>query len=177
MLALLIFLLIIFIGIPLFISFIFYRLAKKYYSSKALSIGLITFLTPYIILAILFYIGKNPDVDFYKDEFQTITQIQVPKDAKFIHKKASYPDFQGEYSSSASITLNSSDFTKLLSSIRKSIKLTKQIEVTSDPYNWVREKSGNEEYIYYSSSNIGSNYHFIGFCKDQKTVIIHLVNW
>ncbi|WP_157766054.1 hypothetical protein [Aquimarina aggregata] len=43
--------LIIVIGGPLLISFIVFKIIKKYYPNKALMIGLVVFVIPYVIVA------------------------------------------------------------------------------------------------------------------------------
>lgn len=165
------------LGIPLLISFITYKITKKFYPKIALKIGSTIFFTHYIVLVILIYIVSSPNEDFYKEEFKKITEINISNSANFYSKEATYPDFHGDYMSAAAIKLSRNDYNTLLRKIRKSNKLKTQSYFVSDIYQSIKNKTGNQEYIYYASSEIEDNYHFIGFCKDQKTVIIHLVKW
>lgn len=169
--------LIIVIGGPLLISFIVFKIIKKYYPNKALMIGLVVFVIPYVIVAIMIYIDSLPQDDFYTEEFQTITELELPKSAYFKFKKATYPDFHGEYMSAAAISVNKNDFKKLLSKVKNSKKLMEYQDTGSKPYDWIKAQTGDQNYVFFASSNKGNDYHFIGFCKDEKTIIIHLVKW
>lgn len=170
-------LLIIFIGAPLLLAFIAHKIVKRFHPKKALPIGIIVFVAPYLVIATLIYIGNNPGEEFYTEEFEIITELKIPKSANFEYRKSTYPDFHGDYMSAAAISLSKKDFKSLLKKVRKSEKLIKKLDSGSNTYQWIKDKIGNQEYSYYASSSIEDNYHFIGFCKDQKTIIIHLIKW
>ncbi|WP_148639139.1 hypothetical protein [Aquimarina longa] len=127
------------------------------------------------MLAIFIYIASNPNEDFYKEEFYEVTGFNIPNSTYFNYKEATLPNLYGEYISAAAITLSKNDFNTLLKEIRESKKLTDQSDLESNTYRKIKIKTGNQKYIYYASSKIKNNYYFIGFCTDQKTVIIHSI--
>jgi hypothetical protein len=79
-----------------------------------------------IILAVLgfTYYQAEPPESFYEEEFKTITLRDIPESAEFISKEASYPDFHGDYCSSARIQLSKKDYQKLLTEIDNNPALT-----------------------------------------------------
>ncbi|GAA4108144.1 hypothetical protein GCM10022393_03950 [Aquimarina addita] len=180
------FLLPVIIGIPLALSFLVHRAVKRYDPSKALAMSFLTFLLPYLICS-LFYIDANKynkNTEFYssgfnnnENEFRMITKLELPKSANSILTKKENPYFIVDDISSMAIHLNQEDFRVLYKNIKKSSKLINRSDAYSTPYQWIKDQTGNQQYIYYASSTIENEYHFIGFCEDQKTVITHSMQW
>ena len=55
-------------------------------------------------------IAAFPRDSFYREEFQYRTGIAMPSSAKIVFKKASYPDFHGDYASEMLFEVSPSDF-------------------------------------------------------------------
>ncbi|NMH29397.1 hypothetical protein [Flavobacterium silvaticum] len=137
----------------------------------------------YISLIILFEIfiifeAIFPSDDFYRQEFKTITYRELPQSAAFISKDSSYPDFHGDYGSSAQIKLSETDFISL------------KTEMANDSGFEVSNQSRGSAEIDYTHQNIAdsaisirfvqktnaeSKYRSIEFLNDQRTIFVNLI--
>lgn len=79
-----------------------------------------------ILLAAIFYTydGACPRESFYEEEFKYVTLRKIPESAEFISKEASYPDFHGDYCSSALVQFSEKDYQKLLNELNNDPALT-----------------------------------------------------
>ncbi len=102
------------IGVP--------RLWKKGISARILAAVLI-FMTPSLLgfLSFATFVAdellttekikeqiREESDDFYRDEFLRLTKIQLPKDAQFIRKASSRPDFFGDYNACFTLQISAS---------------------------------------------------------------------
>lgn len=60
------------------------------------------------------YRAVYPDDDFYLAEFKTVVSHAPPKEARIVAKKATYPDFHGDYCSFSRIEVSRQSFRGLL---------------------------------------------------------------
>lgn len=58
-----------------------------------------------------------PAESFYIDEFENYSGYKFPESGSITKKEASYPDFQGNYSSSATIKTNLTDYNAIIKAI------------------------------------------------------------
>ena len=96
----------------------------------------------------LIYTSFYPTDSFYKEDFEFITKIELPKSANIITKDANYPDIHGKYSSVAVVKLSINDYNVLLDRIKKDSSFTPQSHIGT-----------------------GSIYHEITSGIDQKEII------
>ena len=90
---------------------ILYLLLKIPRFGKAISISLVLFGIYTIYTAIY------PPESFYKDEFELNMGFPLSNSISFIKKQASYPDFHGDYYSTATIEISEKDYKKILHKI------------------------------------------------------------
>jgi hypothetical protein len=137
----------------------------------------------YIFLLFLFSAYQTfdaffPSESFYEEEFKTVTLREIPKSAKFVSKKSSYPDFQGDYCSSSQIKLSKEDYQKLLTQLKSDNQFTEN-----------GQNIGFEEFFYtlgnktekkFTASFIrqikGEEDHYlnIAFYDDNQTIFINV---
>lgn len=182
-----IFLIPVIIGVPLAIAFLVHRAVKPYHHKRAIVAGVLTFITPYIIISAIQYIDFTTydehnvfyadEISTYETDFKAITTLELPASADFESTNTIFPYFKREYMTSGFIQVSLHDFKNLVSKVKKSSKLIQRSDAMSETYQLIKNKTGNQDYIYSASSTIENEYHFIGFCEDQKTVIIHRIKW
>ena len=148
---------------------------KKYlYNWKALL--MITLL----IISLFIYKGCYPSEDFYREEFKEATGIELPKSAKFIYKTATYPDFQGEYSTKFIINVGKHFYKHLDKKLR--IKGFSENQKNgrhkiSFPEK-IKSKSSKIKYLlsiekWDSRPHIKCNY--FGFIEDEESIAVELI--
>ena len=171
LLLLLILMFIIIIGVPIVISYFIYRWLRKTEFRKY------AFIIPMFILGTLayfIYTAFYPTDSFYKEDFESNTNIKLPETAKILEKDASYPDQFGDYWSSAIIQLNEDEYLMLQSELSQSknfeIDTTNQkIGITKEYNNLTKNISENEiKTVYY---NKNKEWFKVAFLKDKKRII------
>jgi hypothetical protein len=60
------------------------------------------------------YIAVYQNHNFYYEEFEYVTNREIPKSAKINFKDSSYPDMHGDYFSKSIIELSPQDYSNLL---------------------------------------------------------------
>ncbi|GJQ04451.1 hypothetical protein [Capnocytophaga canimorsus] len=75
--------------------FLYDYLSKKYPNKYYKYFAFI----PIVLLGYWVYSSIFPDSDFYKADYKEVTQLNFPKEAKFIYKDATFPDHFGDYTS------------------------------------------------------------------------------
>ena len=92
---------------------------------KVISFSLASLVSFFVVTAIW------PLDSFYIEEFEYRSNLKLPKSAKILAKRSSYPDFHGDYYSMAIIQLSSIDFSifkkKLPSMNNKNCQTSKMI--------------------------------------------------
>ena len=150
---------------------------KKYlYNWKAL------LLIPLLIISFFIYKGCYPSEDFYREEFKEATGIELPKSAKFIYKTATYPDFQGEYSTKFIINVGEHFYKHLDKKLR--IKGFSKNQTNS------RHKISLPEKIKSKSSKLKIKYllslenwdleplikcYYVEFIEDEESIVVELI--
>jgi hypothetical protein len=124
------------------------------------------------------YTAIYPTDSFYLDEFKEVTLREAPKTAEVIKKKASYPDFHGDYCSSALIKLSRHDYTNLLNELSRDKRFIKNGElITSSEFDEVMGKLKTEQIKSGFTRQIPGeedHYLYIGFLDDQETIIVYV---
>jgi len=166
-------LLFLYVSLPFVIAYFVYKWAKRRLH-KYIALALV------LIIPIIFYypiyIAVHPPDDFYKYEFKEIVGMDFPKSGDIIRKRASYPDFHGDYCSSALIEFSEDDYQQILEYVKGSMIFDNNTIMGSDIYYSVIGSISDEEFIYKASYYPKDDYRFIGFLNDGKTIIIHLAN-
>ena len=171
MILLLVLIFIVIIGVPIVISYFIYRWLRKTEFKKY------AFILPIIILVTLtffIYTAFYPTDSFYREDFESNTNIKLPDTAKILAKDASYPDQFGDYWSSAIIQLNEVEHLNLRLELSKSenfaIDTTNQKIGITKKYNKLTENiSENEIKIVYYNKN--KQWFKVAFLKDKKRII------
>ena len=148
---------------------------KKYlYNWKTL------LLIPLLIISLFIYKGCYPSEDFYREEFKEATGLELPKSGKFIYKTATYPDFQGEYSTKFIINVGKHFYKHLDEKLRIkgfSENQTNGRYKISFPEK-IKSKSSKIKYLlslekWDSRPHIKCNY--VGFIEDEESIIVELI--
>ena len=171
LLLLLILMFILIIGVPIVISYFIYRKLRKTEFRKY------AFIIPTLILGTLtyfIYTAFYPTDSFYKEDFETNTNIKLPATAQILSKDATYPDQFGDYWSSAIIELNEDEYLKLQSKLSKSKNFAidttnQQMGITKEYYNLTEDVSEKEIKIVYYNKN--EQWFKVAFLKDKKRII------
>lgn len=158
-----------------FISILIHKLLKRIGNEKIALIGVLFF---WGIIIYNFYIAIYPNDEFYENEFKTITLTELPKSAEIVNSTASYPDFQGDYCSSAEIKLSKEDFDNLLKKIINDDNFSKENDfLNSEEARTIMNKTKEDELLvkFYRTDkqNIDLNLN-INFHNDKKTIFINI---
>lgn len=111
------------------------------------------------------YKAVYPTDSFYYDEFEYVTNREIPKSAKIKFKASSYPGMQGDYFSKSIIELSPQDYSKLLFELEndKSLKGEKGICDQQECKIFERKITGESD-----------RFLFIKFLKDKKTIVVNV---
>tara|TARA_B100001758_G_C18297292_1_gene550339 strand:+ start:276 stop:695 length:420 start_codon:yes stop_codon:yes gene_type:complete len=137
-------------------------------------------LIPLLIIYLFIYKGCYPSEDFYREEFKEATSLELPKSAKFIYKTATYPDFQGEYTTKCIINVGKHFYKKLDKKLRIKGFSEKQKNgryKISFPEK-IKSKSSKIKYLL-SLENWESEPHikcyYVGFIEDEESIVVELI--
>ncbi|TSD65981.1 hypothetical protein FFF34_000860 [Inquilinus sp. KBS0705] len=164
------------IGLPILLVFLFYRwLAKKGYKT----VGLIIFVGFVFFIAYNIFTAFFPNDSFFYNEFQKVTSKKIPLSANIIAKTASYPDFHGDYASCSLIKLSKADYLQLLNSCinDKALSTNDQL-IGSEELDTVMKNRKVEDIktAFGQKVNVGDHYTYLGFFKDQETILVYFIN-
>ena len=166
---------ILFIGIPIGISYIIYRWIKKKEYKKVYRI---LALIPILIVGYFIYDAVYPNTEFYKTDFKEVTEMEFPKDGEIVFKTASYPDNFGDYTSSFLAEFNKNYIKQLEENIKRKGFIKKQNKMGTNELDYIESKKGNRNYsAEYCKEIEGGKYYSIGFLNDNKSVIVTRVSW
>jgi hypothetical protein len=162
--------------VPALLLFFFYKwLSRKGYRWHGLSV--ITIIIAFFLYEI--YTAIYPTNSFYYNEFKQVTSLDIPKSAEIIDKTASYPDFHGDYVSCSLMKLSKQDYNSLLDALNKNKTIIKNPEIiVSEELDEIM-KTRNMSNIKTSFSRQIPNkdyYTYIGFFKDNETILVYFVN-
>jgi len=166
---------ILFIVIPIGISYLIYNLIKKRGINKRYRILSIL---PILIFGYFIYEAIYPDSDFYKNDFKEVTQMEFPKSGKIIYKTASFPDNFGDYTSSFLVELDNDNIVKLQEKLLKNGFKKKENKMISKELEYIESRTKDKKYVdVYVKDNENDKLFSVGFLKDKKSVIITRVSW
>jgi cbb3-type cytochrome oxidase subunit 3 len=167
--------LVLFIGIPIGISFVIYRWIKKKEFNKTARIFA---LAPILIAGYFIYDAIYPGEEFYKTDFKEVTEMEFPKNGEIIYKAASFPDNFGDYTSSCLIELDSENLKELEKRLTEIGFVKKENKMITDQLDYIESKKGDKKYVtqYFKEKENGKEY-FVGFLDDKKSVIVTRVSW
>jgi hypothetical protein len=163
---------------------VYFPIKKKLIKSGKLSarksnqINLAYALIIYIFSAYQAYTAVYPTDSFYENEFKTVTFREIPKSAEIVKSTASYPDFHGDYGSSAQIKLTKIDYKKLLKEISSDNRISKTNEIigmSEFDYAIGDKKAKNIKHKFIRKIKGKNNHHlFIGFYDDNQTIFVNI---
>ncbi|WP_322969481.1 hypothetical protein [Faecalibacter sp. LW9] len=163
------------IVIPLAITYLLYKYLNRKFPNKLYKY--IAF-APTLLLIYSIWTAIYPSEDFYKDNFKEVTQIEFPKNSKFIYKDATFPDHFGDYTSVFIIETSKNEIDKLKAQLEK----LKFEEIQDDKWHSSETKSAIQktkakianQYNYEIQD--GKNY-YVALFDDNKTVLIRRISW
>ena len=162
--------LLILLCIPVGMALLVYKLARKWLK-RSIAIAIASIIPLFCIYETYFAIF--PDDSFYRGEFKLITGMECPRSAKFFSKDASYPLWQGEYSSCALIEFSPDDYLSILDTIKKDSLFSEGRDWGSPEKVKVTKGHNQGKIVYGATYNENDNLRYIGFYEDGKTIIIH----
>lgn len=144
------------------------------------------------VISSILYIGYSalyPGNKFYRGEFKKSARFDLPSDASFVNKDASYPDIHGDYCSAASVKLTEESYTQLLKNISSNNEFIHLTDSNRhDPKYYTMGNSAltkaEPKSILYTNEFVGSIldphlylpdsfYFYIGFSSDNKTIVFN----
>lgn len=157
------------------LSYFIYKWFNKNWGNKIALIGILIIWT---IITYNIYTAIYPNDDFYENEFKTITLMEFPKSGIIINSTASYPDFHGDYCSSAEIKLSKKDYEKILDEIINNKIFTRETSYMNSEESMYIMKDIKEEDIQYifirkDEKKLGLDLN-INFQKDNRTIFINI---
>ncbi len=165
---------IIIIGVILTVSSLLYRwIRKKQLNKKWRLISLV----PIFILGYLIYVAIYPSTNFYKEDFEQVTNMSFPEGGYIKYKTASYPDHFGDYTSSFLVTLNQNDLSKLENQIKNIGFEIKENKMLSKQLDYIENKVEGMHYSRQYVWESRSKYYVVGFLNDEESVIITKISW
>ncbi|MEM6299519.1 MAG: hypothetical protein AAF740_12595 [Bacteroidota bacterium] len=139
-------------------------------------LGFLAF-TPVWLLAYVVYAAVYPDEEFYREDFVEVTGVELPEEAKFQFKTASYPDHFGDYTSVSVIELEGEFYRELPKVLKeKGFVDDNDYEYTEDCRDAL-EDSEELKVKRTLSSEQGSTFYLVGFFSDEKTIIVKRISW
>jgi len=172
-----IFLIVIILGIaiPVGISYLIYKwISKKGFDKRWRIIAL----TPILLVGYFMYGAIYPSSDFYKTDFNEVTNMEFPESGIIKYKTASYPDHFGDYTSSFLAEFEQADLKKLESQLKTNGFEEKENKMHSNELEFIERKKGKINYSkQFVIDTIVSKHYSVGFLDDNKTVIITRVSW
>jgi hypothetical protein len=166
---------ILFVGIPLGISYLIYFLIRRSGIDKRFRILSIL---PIIIVGYLIYDAIYPNSDFYESDYKEVTEMEFPKTGKITYKTASFPDTFGDYTSSFIVELDNQNLKKLQENLLKIGFEKKENKTISDELEYIENKKGDKKYVdVYIKDDENDRQYSVGFLNDKKSVIITRISW
>ena len=170
-----IFVLILLIGIPVGLSYLIFKFIKRKGFDKRLSI---VALTPILFVTYQVYTAIYPGEDFYRNDFQEVSGIELPQAVEFEFKTTSFPDHFGDYTSVSVIRVGK-DFYQLLPDIlnKKGLK-EENTKIDSRRLSTALENLDDlkieKEYFMEEGAGV---YYYVGFLSDDETIIVNRLSW
>lgn len=163
------------IGIPIGISYLIYQWIKKREFDKMYRL---LALIPLIIVGYFIYDAFYPDLDFYKTDFQKVTEMEFPENGEIIYKTASFPDQFGDYTSSFLAEFDKEYIKKLEANLKNKSFVNEKDKMSSNELYYIENRKGDIKYsAEYSKDLDGGKYYSVGFLNDNKSVIVTRVSW
>ena len=163
------------LGIPIGSSYLIYRWMKKRNVDRRIRI---ISLAPIILLIYIVYDSIYPSDDFYKEDYKEVTNHEFPKSGNIISKSASFPDHFGDYTSSALIELDSSEYHSLQSKLIENKFVIDSTEFGSNEREHVERELNGRIYIKKMNKELsGGKHYFVGFLSDEKSIVYQRISW
>lgn len=123
-----------------------FKLKHPFLSDRNLKILALS--VPILFYSYHFYYAIYPPNDFYFQEFEKVTELDVPKSAEIVYKDASYPDFTGDYHSESIMKLSKEDYFSLLEKMKKNLHFKEIKAVENAHHTFMKEE--NTDFIFVS---------------------------
>lgn len=163
------------IAIPIGISYLIYKWINKGGFDKRLRIFAFT---PILVVGYVVYVAIYPSSDFYKTDFEEVTNMEFPHSGIIKYKTASYPDHFGDYTSSFLIEFEQADLKKLENQLKTYGFEEKENNMHSNELNYIEQKNGRKNYSkQFVIDTIIGKYYSVGFLDDNKSIIVTRVSW
>ncbi|MCW3126104.1 MAG: hypothetical protein JWO03_1762 [Bacteroidetes bacterium] len=154
------------LALPILVaSLIYWWLSRKGYRFWGLFICLSIIGSEFFAV----YTALYPLDSFYKEDFEFCTKLKFPESGKIIAKDATYPDFHGEYSSDAVVSISESDFYSLLNKVNADtfFRTDTIMGWRSEHYKKVTAGIETRDILRIATRGQAT----IGFLKDKKRII------
>jgi hypothetical protein len=121
------------------------------------------------------YDAFYPSNAFYLNEYRKITLREAPRTANILRKSSSYPDMHGDYGACALIRLSKQDYEILYKEIQDDKNMKPGEIIGSEEFSDVMKGININEIKAGYIRPIGKEDHYlyIGFLKDNQTILIH----
>jgi hypothetical protein len=121
------------------------------------------------------YQAYYPSMRFYIKEWQFFTSMELPKNVKILSRAADYPDFHGDFSSSAIFKVSNQDYLRIKSRFMKDTTYSDIKHSGGETLNIVLEKC---DYDFYNFNNCrgkwnSSEVHFVKFKDDENLILFY----
>ena len=153
--------------------FLFHFIKKKKYNKWLRLLALL----PLLIVLYFFLVALFPGEDFYRQDFKKVAGIDLPKDAEFIYKSATYPDIHGDYTSVSIINVGPEFYAALPEKLEENGLTIDGPKSSSTEIEKAFHQIGNLEVKseYFAEGN--GIYRYIGFLSDKKTILVVCLSW
>ncbi|MGH8446261.1 MAG: hypothetical protein ACREVL_13395 [Solimonas sp.] len=122
------------------------------------------------------YLAVNPPESFYREEYTRITGQPFPAGARFLFKDASYPDFQGDYTSCALLRVSPEEYERLRTQMPATF--APQTFIGSDCLDDLMEATGRHKLAAeFASIGPDDEYRYWALVDGEPEVVIHYVSW
>jgi len=163
------------IGIPIGLFFLIYRFIKRRNYDKRLRI---IALTPILIMSYLIYTAVYPSEDFYRQDFQEVTGMELPEQVEFKYKSATYPDHFGDYTSVSIIKVGKDFYNKLPNTLTKKGLIANGQKIHTTEFDIALKHMDNLEIEKeFSMEEGGGVYYYVGFLTDNESIIVKRLSW
>ncbi|MEM9984039.1 MAG: hypothetical protein AAF804_02995 [Bacteroidota bacterium] len=122
------------------------------------------------------YIALNPGEEFYREDFEEVTGLVLPEDAKIVFKTASYPDHFGDYASVSIIQVDEVFHLHLQDQLQKQGMVENQNPPRSDQLEKALDHLAQPIPQKSLSLQKGDRHYYVGFLPDSQTILVSRVS-
>ena len=159
------------IGIPILVTIWIYRILKKKGVNPKWRILLFI---PIFIVGYFVYDTFYPSSEFYKEDFEEVTGIELPKNSKFEYKTTGYPDTHGDYTSVSIIDVGTEFYNSLKSDLIKNGLTENGKRIGCSEMDSAERKLNELKIEREFSRENDDKFYYVAFLSDKKTILVQL---